>query len=113
MKTKDQVKAEILATLESAKNSVRELAAASPDAFVVVGGSDLTPFRTDGRQIRLVGERTYVADNFATAHQVAMNLMDAATINGTDMVCVSMKVALWAPKRLAAIDEMTSTINAA
>ena len=112
MTTKTQALADIINTMKQVKREVSAFAVAAPDAFVVVDTNGLTPFRTDGRQIRLLGERIYTAADFATAHQVAMNLIDVATISGCEMTCVSMKVAVWAPKRINAIDEMIASLSA-
>ena len=95
-----------LKALRKGRAEVEARAAQYPHLFAVVDvNCGLTPMRTDGKSIALAGKRIYVT-NRRDAASVAQNLTTRARGIGSSMTLTAMLVSEWAPKRIAALDEV-------
>lgn|SRR5262245_17151972 len=100
---------EIVDSLRAAQSEALNLAKSG--MWVLCFEKDLTPFRTNGTEIRMYGGPIWTSESFSQAWECAAHLSRKAHDVGSSMV-VAMDALQWSTKRVEALGDLIKTIEA-
>lgn len=102
--------ADIRIVFERAKEELERLLAAKPDHWLTAYAADLTPFRSNGNEIRLFGGEIWTSPDRWEAQATAQRLQRKAQEVDSKSTISAFSVQAYVPLRHAMLDKLLAAL---